>query len=249
MSTTTPPALAAPPLFRPSAAQRRLLQHIDDNPSFRTVQELCAAAGVPRSSYYDWCKNPAFRLWLGSSWSARLVCGGVTLLNIAPWNCPKSFSYWKALFDLTFDPKGLGLLAKWTESLGELNNAAFESAPPPHGQPPSRPEPAPDPGTRVQEILQSTQTLAAQIRTNRAPAASKAKIPLPHHTARLFTRLCRAHSSRPARRGTLEVPRAERAPVAGERSHDSERPQGATQVRGGVSTLRPKPTRIRLDTY
>ncbi|MGH9392968.1 MAG: PP2C family protein-serine/threonine phosphatase, partial [Terriglobales bacterium] len=39
-------------------------------------------------------------------------------------------------------------------------------------------------------------------------------------------------------RGNLEAPRAERAPVAGERSHDSERPQGATQVRGGVSTRR-----------
>ena len=111
--------------FQPSPSQRRLLDFIHEHPSLKTIHELCAEAGVGRSTYYRWCQNPGFRLWLAMAWSARLLLDGAVLLNIARVQSTRSYSYWKALFDLTFDPKGLGFLQKWQQSCAEADSAAF----------------------------------------------------------------------------------------------------------------------------
>lgn len=98
------------PTFRPQPAQRRLLDHIHQKPGFRTIHEFCALAGVARTTYYRWCQDPDFCRWFAPAWSARLLMDGTVLLDIARLNSTRSFSYWKALFEVTFDPKGLGYL-------------------------------------------------------------------------------------------------------------------------------------------
>ncbi|MGH9477287.1 MAG: hypothetical protein ACRD1C_13320 [Terriglobales bacterium] len=132
--------MATSAAFAPSTAQRRLLDYIHEHPGYQPTRDLCRSTGIPRTSYYRWCRNPAFREWLGSAWGARLLFDGAALLNIARAQAPEKFSYWKALFEITFDPKGLGLLAKWAASLASLDSGAFRPAPDPH---PS------EPGTRV----------------------------------------------------------------------------------------------------
>ncbi|MGH9488707.1 MAG: hypothetical protein ACRD04_14105 [Terriglobales bacterium] len=122
-------ATAAP--FAPTAAQRRLLDFIHEHPGYQPTRDLCRSARVPRATYYRWCRNPAFRQWFGSAWASRLVFDGVALLNLARAQAPDKFSYWKALFELTFDPKGLGLLAKWSASLAALAPDAFYPGPDP----------------------------------------------------------------------------------------------------------------------
>ncbi|HUX67319.1 MAG TPA: hypothetical protein VMV31_07510 [Terriglobales bacterium] len=88
--------------FQPSPAQRRLLDFIHEHPSLKTIHELCAAAGIGRTTYYRWCQSPGFRIWLATAWSARLLLDGTVLLNVARVQATRSYPYWKALFDLTF---------------------------------------------------------------------------------------------------------------------------------------------------
>ncbi|MGH9466665.1 MAG: hypothetical protein ACRD1Y_04865, partial [Terriglobales bacterium] len=115
--------------FAPSTAQRRLLDYFHENPGYLPTRELCRLANVPRASYYRWCRDPAFRQWFGAAWSSRLLFEGAALLNMARAQAPEKFSYWKALFEITFDPKGLGLLAKWQASLASLPPDSFQPAP------------------------------------------------------------------------------------------------------------------------
>src|SRR6185437_15850418 len=117
---SVPMSRPAPPPFVPNAAQRRLLDIIHCRPSVVSICDLCISAGIPRRTYYSWCQNPAFRLWLATAWSARLLMDGSALLNIARFNATTKFSYWKALFDLTFDPKGLGYLQQWQQTVARL---------------------------------------------------------------------------------------------------------------------------------
>ncbi|HXR98315.1 MAG TPA: hypothetical protein VN709_10790 [Terriglobales bacterium] len=115
--------------FRPTADQRRLLNTIHDYPSIRTVREFCEACDVGRRTYYNWCKNPHFRLWFATVWSARIITEGTTLINQARAKASYKFSYWKALADLTFDPRGLALLQKWQQAMFSLDGSAFDSGP------------------------------------------------------------------------------------------------------------------------
>jgi hypothetical protein len=123
MSSTQPSA------FVPNPAQRRLLDYVDAHPCLKTIQELCAGAGVPSSTYYNWCKNTDFRLWFAASWSARLTMDGVVLLNQARLLASRNFSYWKALFTLTFEPTGFAMLQQWQQSTANLPPDAFTPAP------------------------------------------------------------------------------------------------------------------------
>ncbi|MGH9468238.1 MAG: hypothetical protein ACRD1Y_12875 [Terriglobales bacterium] len=116
-------------VFAPTPRQRRLLDFMHENPSCQNTLALCRAAGVSRANFYRWCKDPGFCLWFGSAWAARLLMEGAFLINTARALAPEKFSYWKALFELTFDPKGLALLAKWQSSLGQLSPDAFLAAP------------------------------------------------------------------------------------------------------------------------
>ncbi|MGN6592931.1 MAG: hypothetical protein ACTHJX_08535 [Terriglobales bacterium] len=138
-----------PAAFVPTAAQRRLLDFVDAHPGLKTIQELCAGAGVPSSTYYHWCKNTDFRLWFAAAWSARLTMDGITLLNQARLLASRNFSYWKALFNLTFDPKGFAMLQQWQQAAAQLPADAFTPAPEP------TPEVAPAPAPPKRELIHS----------------------------------------------------------------------------------------------
>ncbi len=126
--------------FLPSPPQRRLLDYLHENPQTHSALALCQGAGISRTSYYRWCRDSAFCVWLGSAWASRMLVDGAHLINMARANAPSKFSYWKALFELTFDPKALGLLAKWSESLGHLTPGAFLPAPARPAPEPSSPQ-------------------------------------------------------------------------------------------------------------
>ncbi|MGH9414881.1 MAG: hypothetical protein ACRD0Y_14215 [Terriglobales bacterium] len=113
--------------FTPTPTQRRLLDFVHEHTGRKTITAICTAAGVSRNTYYRWCKDPGFRTWFAAAWSARLVFQGMDLINIARYNSG-NFRFWKALFDLTFDPKGLTLLAQWQQSLATLSNDAFDAS-------------------------------------------------------------------------------------------------------------------------
>ncbi len=132
MSTSTnivefDPAKAA--AFAPTSDQRRLLNNIHDNPSIRTIREFCEVCDISRSTYYNWCKNPHFRLWFATAWSSRMLVEGITLLNQARAKASYKFQYWKALADLTFDPNGMALLQKWQQAMFSLDGTAFDCGP------------------------------------------------------------------------------------------------------------------------
>ena len=149
MSSTQPAA------FVPTPAQRRLLDYVDAHPGLKTIQELCSGSGVPSSTYYNWCKNTEFRLWFAASWSARLTMDGVTLLNQARLLAGRNFSYWKALFNLTFEPRGFAMLQQWQQSVAQLPADAFTPAPEPATEVAPTPAPAPPKRELIHSLFSS----------------------------------------------------------------------------------------------
>jgi len=115
--------------FTPTSDQRRLLNAIHECPSIRTIREICEFSDIGRRTYYNWCKNPGFRLWFATTWSSRMLVEGITLLNQARAKASYKFPYWKALFDLTFDPRGLAQLQKWQQAMSSLDGSAFDCGP------------------------------------------------------------------------------------------------------------------------
>ncbi|MGH9475797.1 MAG: hypothetical protein ACRD1C_05655 [Terriglobales bacterium] len=172
MATTT---------FSPTPAQRRLLDLMHEKLAVSTTLALCQAIGVPRTTFYRWCKDPAFSAWFGIAWASRLLIEGAALVNIARAQAPQKFSSWKAVFDLTFDPKGLGLLASWQAALGHLPADAFLPAPNPTGMP------GPPVEHSNQQITASGGTVLAPLRP---PAPPQAHV-LPGQFARTVARALR----------------------------------------------------------
>ena len=140
--------------FSPNPAQRRLLLFMHENPGFKTALELCAAAGVGRSTYYRWCQESGFRLWFADAWGAHLLMDGAALINIARLQAARSFSYWKALMELTFDEAGLARMRNWRQALAHVNPDSFEPAPSAIAAP-AEPENVPARVPPVSEPLQS----------------------------------------------------------------------------------------------
>lgn len=105
------------PDFHPSPAQQRLLDCALDHPGCPSVGALCRLSRTPRSTYYFWHRDPAFRAWFTSAWSAQLLFDGIPLLNLARARAQHDFRYWKVLSNLIFDPRGLAPLRHWQEAL------------------------------------------------------------------------------------------------------------------------------------
>lgn len=111
--------------FVPSPRQRRFREFIDANPDHPHIRDLCQAAQLPRATFYRWCKDPGFRQWFAFSWSSRFLMDGVFLVEAARNRPDMPFRLWKALFDLTFDPKGLGMLPHWQQALAMLSPEGY----------------------------------------------------------------------------------------------------------------------------
>ncbi|MGH9395183.1 MAG: hypothetical protein ACRD1E_13500 [Terriglobales bacterium] len=219
------PSLGAPPAFRPTRAQRRLLDLLDAHPSFQSVHQICQSAGIGRASYYRWCHDPQFRLWLASAWCARLiVMDGLSLLNFARANAARSFPYWNALFKLIFDPNGLASLQLWQQACALAPAAAFDLVSRP--DPPASGRGAPGAPSPVSPLAPSNQPDALQNETilpaEAAPlfAARAAPRPLPATSFapprpnRLARHLQHAFAPRRARQPARVAPLALRAKPA-----------------------------------
>lgn len=136
--------------FSPTVRQRRLFDYLHEHPEIDSAVALCHGAGISRTTYYRWCRDAAFSAWLGSAWGARMLLDHVFLINKARQHCDQ-FSFWKALCELTLDPKSLSLMAKWSESLTHLNPTAFLPAPPAPQPPPTPPNSRSWPPRRLTE--------------------------------------------------------------------------------------------------
>ncbi|MGH9477128.1 MAG: hypothetical protein ACRD1C_12465 [Terriglobales bacterium] len=156
------PTAAFKIVFSPSLAQRRLLDQLHEHPAAHNTLALCRDAGISRTTFYRWCKEPEFCRWLGSAWASRLLLEGAAHINCARALAPTKFPYWKAVFELIFDPKGLALLAQWQSSLTHLPADAFLAAPP-------RPE---LPGQAARSVVRA---LSSIVKVH----ARKANAPLP----------------------------------------------------------------------
>lgn len=77
--------MAAPdqsaPEWVPSPEQARLLEAVAERDLGDTIQGICAAAEVPRRTFYNWMKDPSFaRAWAGV-WRQRLDGHMTTIVN------------------------------------------------------------------------------------------------------------------------------------------------------------------------
>ncbi|MGN6592233.1 MAG: hypothetical protein ACTHJX_04970, partial [Terriglobales bacterium] len=111
--------------FHPTPPQRRLLDFVDAHPCLKTIGELCDGAGISRATYYRWTQDPGFRIWFAAVWSSRLIMDGVVLINQARLLASRHFPYWKALFNLTFDPKGCAVMQQWQQACFAAPSDAF----------------------------------------------------------------------------------------------------------------------------
>ncbi|MGH9483379.1 MAG: hypothetical protein ACRD1L_14925, partial [Terriglobales bacterium] len=109
----TPPAP-----FAPTDAQRRFLLQIQGEPSYQSIGQICQAAGIHPSSYYLWCKDPAFRRWLIQEWSSTLLFQGWHMLNLARAHMVRSPTHFRALYRIVFEPQGQAALARWGSLAG-----------------------------------------------------------------------------------------------------------------------------------
>jgi len=152
--------MSATQSFRPTRQQRLLLDYIRQNNVFKTVAETCKDAGVDRSSYYKWCKDPAFRRWFTAEWSTVMLMDGWHQLAFARGQVPYSVQYFKLLFNLNFTTQGQAAFAGW-QALSE-------------------PAAAPAP---VGEVPLQTKPVTGQNSTFR-PVPPAPAPPRPNHTAR-----------------------------------------------------------------
>jgi hypothetical protein len=171
---------ALPQKFHPTAAQSRFLDRAIDSPWLANTDAYCQAAGCDRSSYYRWMRDPAFRHWFFSAWTAVLIQDAWQMLNRARTRADKDHQAFRVLFRLVFERSGQQVLSRFLNLVEEIqvetvvpfpeqNQAdspenATNSAPAP--QPPPPPAPAPHPP--ISPTLAAAKEILAVIKENAA---------------------------------------------------------------------------------
>lgn len=157
------------PAFQPTRAQRRFFDCVQQSPEIRSLEQICQAAGVHRSSYYRWCADPAFRQWLTASWSTTVFMDGWQLLNFLRATHQHNEQWFRMLFNLIFSPKGQAALGAWsglaaqnvaspalqTQPLAPQNATVAGASVAPSASAPPKPAPRVNPAVAIGE-LQST---------------------------------------------------------------------------------------------
>ncbi|MGH9481988.1 MAG: hypothetical protein ACRD1L_07820, partial [Terriglobales bacterium] len=174
-----------PPVpFTPTQAQRHFLDHILGEPSYQSIPQICATAGISPSSYYAWCKDPAFRDWFVHEWSSALLFEGWHAIYLARAHQVRSPAHFKAIYDLTFDPKASAALATW-QTHAVSGEPALPAAPQSPPALPSRPAASPNlqpvspPNQSDSSKNWSFQQPASTSPANPAPPAGGAASPTP----------------------------------------------------------------------
>lgn len=102
------PRPTAPPEFRPTRRQFRLLEAAAAPPPPASVEALCKRAHIAPATYYRWCKLPGFRERLNVA--IGLDLSFITVPLMARLNqCVVRVACFRAAFDFAFDPRSLAL--------------------------------------------------------------------------------------------------------------------------------------------
>ena len=257
--------LAEAHAFRPTSDQRRLLNNIHESPSIRTIREFCEFCDISRSTYYNWCKNPHFRLWFATAWSSRMLVEGITLLNQARAKASYKFPYWKALADLTFDPRGLALLQKWRQAMFSIDGSAYDCGPEAaydydyHFDPTSECNNNPPPQNPAPDVQPPSEAPVANpaanwtFQANCTTASASADCPTPVAVARVFRKAlaparrhsCIAHhraQRKPSMSGRRGATAQSSAPIKAQRMRGAGEPHACASTSGwrGDSRTRPR---------
>lgn len=107
--------------FCPSDGQRHFLQLALASTGPLNIGRLCQQVGIARATYYRWREQPGFSAWMSAQWVAALLADGGRLLSIGRANAGSDFRYWRAMAELIFDPRGLGLLTAWQQRMAEAS--------------------------------------------------------------------------------------------------------------------------------
>ena len=107
--------------FCPSDEQRHFLQLALAAGGPLNIGRLCKQVGISRTTYYRWRDQPGFSAWMSAQWVAALLADGGRLLSIGRANAASDFRYWRAMAELVFDPRGLGLLTAWQQRMAEAS--------------------------------------------------------------------------------------------------------------------------------
>lgn len=109
--------------FCPSDDQRRFLQLALAAGGPLNIGRLCQQVGISRTTYYRWRDQPGFSAWMSAHWVSALLADGGRLLSIGRAHAGSDFRYWRAMVELVFDPRGLGLLTAWQQRMADAGAA------------------------------------------------------------------------------------------------------------------------------
>lgn len=109
--------------FRPNDKQRRFVQLALASGGPLQIGRICKQVGISRTTYYRWREQPGFAAWMSAQWVSALLADGGRLLSIGRAFAAGDFRYWRAMAELVFDPRGLGLLTAWQQRMAEAGAA------------------------------------------------------------------------------------------------------------------------------
>ena len=109
--------------FCPSDDQRRFLQLALASGGPLNIGRLCQQLGISRTTYYRCRDQPGFSAWMSAHWVSALLADGGRLLSIGRAHAGSDFRYWRAMVELVFDPRGLGLLTAWQQRIADAGAA------------------------------------------------------------------------------------------------------------------------------
>ncbi len=88
--------------FKPNELQLKLLETMLDTSVSSNITEICSVAGIDRSTYYRWMKDPSFVYWFSKAWKESVMPLEPLLDKIAINNASKDFRYYKLIQEKYF---------------------------------------------------------------------------------------------------------------------------------------------------
>jgi len=91
--------------FKPNKKQLKLLETMLDIEVSPTISEVCSVAGIDRSTYYRWMKNPEFKNWFNLQWKEQIQAIEPILDKVCLKKAQNDFRYLKLIQEKYFENK------------------------------------------------------------------------------------------------------------------------------------------------